>query len=116
MAMSSGFTLRATTDCKAITIDAQATTGSTARCGTAPWPPRPVTRSVTVSDEAMNGPPRKPNLPVGWPGMLCSANTASQGNRRNRPSRIISRAPPMPSSAGWKMTCSVPRKGLCSAR
>ncbi|MCY1543507.1 hypothetical protein D9M68_793280 [compost metagenome] len=108
--------MRDTTDCNAITIDAQATTGSTARCGTAPWPPRPVTRMVTVSEDAMNGPGRKPNLPVGCPGMLCSANTASHGNSRNKPSLIISRAPPMPSSAGWKITCSVPRKDLCAAR
>ena len=72
--------LRDTIDCKASTICAHTTTGSTALCGTAPWPPRPVTVMITVSDEAMNEPGRKPNLPVGKPGMLCIANTASHGN------------------------------------
>ncbi len=43
-----------------------------------------------------------PNEPTGMPGQLCMPNTASHGKRLNRPSLIISRAPPPPSSAGWK--------------
>ncbi|MNE50443.1 hypothetical protein D3C80_1450170 [compost metagenome] len=56
IAISCGLTLRETILCKAITIEAQTTTGSTALCGTAPWPPVPMTLIVTVSALAMNGP------------------------------------------------------------
>ena len=37
------------------------------------------------------------------PGQLCMPNTACIGNFSNKPSLIISRAPPPPSSAGWKI-------------
>ncbi len=50
------------------------------------------------------------------PGMLCIAKTASQGKRSNRPSSIMRSAPPPPSSAGWKIRCSVPSNEPCSAR
>ena len=50
------------------------------------------------------------------PGMLCIAKTASQGKRSNRPSAIMRSAPPPPSSAGWKISCSVPSKRPLSAR
>jgi hypothetical protein len=82
----------------------------------APWPPRPLRRIVTVSAEAMNGPGRKPNLPTGSPGQLCMANTASQGNSRNKPSSTIFCAPTYPSSAGWKIRRTVPSKSMLSAR
>ncbi|CFN63580.1 Uncharacterised protein [Bordetella pertussis] len=51
------------------------------------------------------------------PGMLCMPNTASHGKRSNRPSSIMARAPALPpSSAGWKMKCTVPSKSRCAAR
>jgi hypothetical protein len=71
-AASSGLTLRDTTLCSAITSEAEATTGSTVCCGTAPWPPLPTTRIVTRSAAAMAGPAMKPNRPAGTPGQLCS--------------------------------------------
>ncbi|MCY1379797.1 hypothetical protein D9M69_675480 [compost metagenome] len=96
--------------CSATTMCAAATTGSADRCGAEPCPPRPVTVIVTESDEAMNEPSLKPNLPAGKPGMLCSAKMASQGKRSNRPSSTMRRPPPRPSSAGWKIRCTVPSK------
>ena len=56
------------------------------------------------------GPARTANQPTGRLGRLCMPNTASQGKRSNRPSSIIARAPPRPSSAGWKMKFTVPSK------
>ena len=53
--------------------------------------------------DAITGPALTANLPTCDPGQLCMPNTASMGNCRNRPSLIISRAPPPPSSAGWKI-------------
>ena len=47
------------------------------------------------------GPGLSANCPTFMPGQLCMPNMASIGNFWNRPSLIISRAPPPPSSAGW---------------
>ena len=53
--------------------------------------------------DAKQGPLLSANCPTAMPGQLCAPNTASIGNFSNRPSFIISRAPPPPSSAGWKI-------------
>ena len=42
--------------------------------------------------------------------------TASTGKRSNSPSASILRAPPRPSSAGWKMSCTVPAKSRLAER
>ena len=105
-----GSTLRATIDCSAITMLEPATIGSALKCGMAAWPPLPLSTMITRSAEASVGPLRKANVPTGWPGALCSANIASQGKRWNRPSSTMRRAPPSPSSAGWKIRFSVPLK------
>src|SRR6266478_4746257 len=60
--------------------------------------------------EASIGPGATPNWPTASPGQLCSANTASQLKRSKRPSRIIRSAPAPPSSAGWKISTTVPSK------
>ena len=49
-------------------------------------------------------------------GNAVVAKTPSQGNFWNRPSSTITRPPPRPSSAGWKMKWTVPLKLLLSAR
>src|SRR5690606_37926685 len=91
--------------------------GSTAPCGCAAWPPTPRMVMSQRLLEAMAGPLRKPNWLTGMPGMLCRPNTASHGNLSNSPSSIMARAPALPpSSAGWKMKCTVPSKLRCRAR
>ena len=115
-AEASGSMLRATIDCSAITMLAPATIGSQLKCGIAACPPLPRTVMTTRSAEASAGPLRKPSVPSGWPGALCSAKMASQGKRWNRPSSTMRLAPPAPSSAGWKIRFSVPLKRRVSAR
>ncbi|KAG0747725.1 hypothetical protein G6F24_015505 [Rhizopus arrhizus] len=114
--MCSGSILRATMLCSPITMAAPATTGSAARCGTAPCPPTPSSTMVTLSEDAMVGPSRSSRWPCGWPGMLCIAKMASQGYFVNSPSSIMRLAPPRPSSAGWKIRLSVPSNSPCRAR
>ena len=58
-------------------------------------PPLPVGRRAGLNQGI------RPHWPTSRPGQLCAPKTASIGNFSNRPSRIISRAPPPPSSAGW---------------
>ena len=84
--------------------------------GWAAWPPTPCSVMVMFSLDAMNAPLRNSRCPGGWPGMLCMAKMASHGKRSNRPSSIILRAPPRPSSAGWKMRLSVPLNCPCLAK
>ncbi|MNR08620.1 hypothetical protein D3C85_1247860 [compost metagenome] len=86
--------------------------------GIAPCPPVAWMTMVTLSVEAMQGPDRTPNLPIGMPGELCSAKSASHGNRRNTPSSSMRLAPepPWPSSAGWKNSCRVPRQAVLCER
>ena len=64
---------------------------------------------------AIIGPARTANQPTGRLGRLCMPNSAWHGKRSNRPSSIIARAPPSPSSAGWKMKLTVPSKLRVSA-
>lgn len=111
-----GSMLRATIDCKASTILAAATIGSQPNCGIAPCVPLPVTVIVTESDDAIMQPWRSAKWPTGKPGALCNANTWSHGKRVKRPSAIIFEAPPRPSSAGWKITFSVPSNSPLRAR
>ncbi|KAG0733939.1 hypothetical protein G6F24_018930 [Rhizopus arrhizus] len=59
-AMSLGSTSRDTMVCRASTMLAAGTMGSTATCGIAPWPPTPLTVSTTVSDELYMTPARNP--------------------------------------------------------
>ncbi len=72
-------------------------------CGSAACPPLPVRVILNSLLEAMTGPGETAKLPTAMPGQLCMPNTASIGNCVNSPSLIISRAPPPPSSAGWKI-------------
>ncbi|KAG0922671.1 hypothetical protein G6F32_014569 [Rhizopus arrhizus] len=46
--------------------------GSTLPCGSAPWPPLPITFSRAQSTDAIAGPSTKPKWPTGTPGQLCS--------------------------------------------
>ena len=62
------------------------------------------------------GPERTANLPTGSFGRLWMPKIASHGNCSKRPSSIIARAPPSPSSAGWKMKNTCPSKSRVSAR
>ena len=50
------------------------------------------------------------NLPTSSLGRLCMPKICSHGNFSNSPSLTIASAPPRPSSAGWKMRCTVPSK------
>ena len=56
---------RATSGCSAPTAAAAATTGSTARCGMAPWPPRPTTLTQNLSAAAIRVPACSNKLPLG---------------------------------------------------
>ena len=78
-------------------------TGSHPMCGSAAWPPLPLMVILNSLLEAITGPGLTAKVPTCGPGQLCMPNTASMGNCSNRPSLIISRAPPPPSSAGWKI-------------
>ena len=109
-AVSSGLTLRLTIDCTAVMMCPATSTGSTAMCGCAPWPPRPSIRISMRSAAAIAGPGVMPMRPGGSAGQLCSANTRSAGKRSNRPSSIIAFAPAWPSSPGWKIRYAMPSK------
>ena len=65
---STGSTLRLAMVCSAVMMCAAATTGSTARCGKAPWPPVPRTVILTSSVAAIIGPARTAILPGAMPG------------------------------------------------
>ncbi len=56
------------------------------------------------------------NCPIGIPGQLCIPYTSPMPKRSISPSLTISRAPPSPSSAGWKISTAVPSKLRVSAR
>ncbi|MNY20428.1 hypothetical protein D3C86_1539060 [compost metagenome] len=115
-AVSIGRLLRVMMPCRAETICVPAKTGSKPLCGMAACAPLPFTTMRNSLLDAISGPAVVPNEPTGMPGQLCMPNTASHGKRLNRPSLIISRAPPPPSSAGWKIRFTVPSKLRCSAR
>ena len=86
------------------------------RCGWAAWLPRPRCGCPSCRTAASSGPGRVAMWPRGRPGLLCRAKTASQGNWSNSPSSTITRPPPRPSSAGWKMKWTAPSKLRVSAR
>ena len=113
---STGFLLRVMMVWKACTIWQATGTGSSPKCGSAAWLPLPRMVMWNSLLEAITGPGLTAKLPTGRPGQLCMPNTASIGNRSKRPSVIISRAPPPPSSAGWKIRYTVPSKLRCAAR
>ena len=98
---SSGCVLRVRMVWKACTIWQATGTGSMPLCGIAAWAPLPRTTMRKTLLEANAGPSQTANCPAFRPGQLCAPKIASIGKRSNRPSRIISRAPPPPSSAGW---------------
>ena len=100
---SIGFLLRLMMVWKACTIWQAIGTGSMPLCGSAPWPPLPRMVILNSLVDAITGPAETAKRPTWSPGQLCMPNTASIGNFSNRPSFIISRAPPPPSSAGWKI-------------
>ena len=56
------------------------------------------------------------NLPTSSFGRLCMPKMISQGNFWNSPSLTMASAPPRPSSAGWKIRCTVPSKLRVAAR
>jgi hypothetical protein len=56
------------------------------------------------------------NWPTGRPGKLCMPNTLVMPKRSIMPSLTISRPPPPPSSAGWKITATDPVKFRVAAR
>ena len=70
---SIGLALRLAMVCSAVMMCAVATTGSTARCGSAAWPPWPRTLILISSVAAIIGPGRTAIVPTGSPGQLCSA-------------------------------------------
>ncbi len=115
-AVSIGRLLRVMMPCSAETTCAPTNTGSLPLCGNAACAPLPLIVMRNSLLDAISAPTRVPNAPTGTPGQLCRPNTASHGKRSNRPSLIISRAPPPPSSAGWKIRCTVPLKLRCLAR
>ena len=102
--------------CRAVTICALASRASLPTCGMAAWQPVPSITSLKRLLDAITAPVRRPMLPAGSPGQLCTPNTASTAKRSNRPSLIISAAPAPPSSAGWKMNCTMPSKLRCLDR
>jgi len=101
-AVSIGRLLRVTMVWKACTIWQATGTGSTPLCGSAACAPLPTMVILNSLELAIIGPGVSANWPTFMPGQLCMPKMASIGNLSNRPSFIISRAPPPPSSAGWK--------------
>ena len=71
---------------------------------------------VTRSAAAIMAPLLMPTVPGFIAGQLCMAYTDCTGKRSNSPSSIITRAPPMPSSAGWKISTAVPSNCRVAAR
>src|SRR5229473_676851 len=114
--VSTARTLRATIDCSAVVMWLPTSTGSTPDSGRAPWAPRPVIAMSKNAPPAIIAPERIWNLPIARPGRLCMPKIASHGNSSKRPSLTIAAPPPRPSSAGWKMKCTVPSKFLVCAR
>ena len=100
---SIGRLLRLTMVWNACTIAQAAGTGSMPLCGIAACEPLPRMTMRNSLLEANAGPVLSANWPAFMPGQLWAPNTASIGNLSKIPSLIISRAPPPPSSAGWKI-------------
>src|SRR5574337_534424 len=115
-AVSIGRLLRVTIVWKACTIWQATGTGSSPRCGSAAWLPLPRIVILNSFEPAITGPLFSANCPTRMPGQLWMPKIASIGNFSNRPSRIISRAPPPPSSAGWNTRYTVPSKLRCFAK
>ena len=113
---SMGSAFRLTMDCNAITMCDPTIVGSTVICGLAACPPSPFIVISKKSDAAKNGPALIANLPISKSGQLCMPYTSCMPKRSIKPSSHISRPPPPPSSAGWKMTTAVPSKLRVSAR
>ncbi|MET4226878.1 hypothetical protein ABIA85_000138 [Bradyrhizobium sp. LA6.10] len=63
---------------------------------------------LTRPPEAITTPSWTAMVPAASPGQLWKPNTRVIGKRSNRPAPTIARAPPSPSSAGWKMKSTVP--------
>ena len=108
--------LRDTTDCSAAPMWQAVSTGSMLCSGWAPCEPLPSTWMSKNAPPAIAGPGQIAYWPTSMPGRLCMPNTASQGNRSNSLSSSMARAPPIPSSPGWKMKWTVPLKSLVSAK
>ena len=100
--LSSGWALRVRIVWNACTIWQAIGIGSTPLCGIAAWAPRPTTSMWNSLFDAKAGPLHSANCPTPRPGQLCAPKMASIGKRSKSPSSIITRAPPPPSSAGWK--------------
>ena len=97
---------RATRDCRASTISAATGTGSWARCGTEPCPPRPRTVTIRSSHPAWIAPVRETSAPCGYfPEYTWIAYAASGCGpaASSSPSSIIRAAPPSVSSPGWNI-------------
>ena len=85
------------------------TTGSRARWGCAPWPETPRITASSEWEPAERIPGREPTVPAGRTGSAWRVRAdCGTGNRLNRPSWIMARAPSPVSSAGWATKRSVP--------
>src|SRR5260364_223258 len=115
-AVSSGFLLRVIMLCSPLAIRTAAKTGSRPICGIAACAPTPLTRISNSQLAAITGPLATPKVPAGSPGRLCRPKTAFTGNRLNKPSSTIARAPAPSSSAGWKIRWTAPSKSRRRAR
>ena len=99
--------------CRALPIWKLTATGSTERCGRAAWPPLPVMVSTKPSVAAVIG----PGWAAIWPdgegvGQVEADGGVDRWVRRRAPSWIISAAPPVVSSAGWKAKTTFPGRRL----
>ena len=68
------------------------------------------------SADAIVGPGVIAKAPTGKPGALCMPNTSEMPNRSISPSSTIALPPAPPSSAGWKISATVPSKLRVSQR
>ena len=93
---SNASTVRVTITCRAVTISAATTIGSSARCGSDAWPPRPRTVARMKSAAAICAPARWLTVPLANLARMWMPNAAfasSPAGRSRSPSSSIARAP-----------------------
>jgi hypothetical protein len=105
---TNGFVSRETIVCSSMTIFAAHETGSMARCGSAPWPPFPLTVISNAPAAARRTPGLLITMPVVAPGHTCNPKICSTSGECRTPSSHIRSAPAPPSSAGWKISFTTP--------
>ena len=101
----------------ASTVSQAAGIGSSASAGADAWPPRPESRTWSVSAEAAIVPAREETTPLFSCAVMWIANAAATGGATSRsPSSSMTRAPKWPSSPGWNMKSTRPwRRSRCEA-